>query len=208
MIPLHNLTDRDWPIKGGEGLIWIEFTKLSPNARWDSSVSAEGRVGKYRAFPEHKKNLKFLEYLEKATTSKPVSPIRASVGEFVATLENVQTLAKAAVDKADDTRAFVDRRFRQVEVIGLVAILVAAVLGLPPILSLIQESNAYLNEARSELHAVDRRLDGLERQLQATQKQLAAAQKGESETRERVGRLEHSSERPEAAPRSMPSKKK
>ncbi len=203
VIPLHNLTDRDWPIEGGEGFIWIEFTKLSPNVRWNSAISAEGRHGKYKAFPERKKNLKFLEYLEKATRTKPVPPIRASVGEFVAKLENVRTVAKSAVDKADDTRAFVDRRFRQVEVVSIVAILVALVLGLPPILSLIQESNAYLNEARSELGVVDRRLDRLERQLKATQKQLENAQKDESDTRERVGRLEHRS-----GPGSVSSKKK
>ncbi len=199
VIPLHNLTDRDWPIKGGEGLIWIEFTKLSPNVRWNSSISAEGRQGKYKAFPERKKNLRFLEFLEKAARTKPVPPIRASIGEFVAKLENVQAVAKSAVAKSDDTRAFV----RQVEVVSLVAIVVAAVLGLPPILSLIQESNAYLNEARSELGVVDRRLDRLERQLQATQKQLESAQKDESDTRERVGRLEHPS-----GTRSMPSTKK
>ena len=199
VIPLHNLTDRDWPIKGGEGLIWIEFTKLSPNVRWNSSISAEGRQGKYKAFPERKKNLRFLEFLEKAARTKPVPPIRASIGEFVAKLENVQAVAKSAVAKSDDTRAFV----RQVEVVSLVAIVVAAVLGLPPILSLIQESNAYLNEARSELGVVDRRLDRLERQLKATQKQLENAQKDESDTRERVGRLEHRS-----GPGSVSSKKK
>jgi deoxycytidine triphosphate deaminase len=203
VIPLHNLTDRDWPIAGGEGFIWIEFTKLSPNARWDSSVSTEGRHGKYKEFPERKKNLKFLEYLEKAARTKPVPPIRASVGEFVTKLETVQAVAKSAVDKADEIRAFVDRRFRQVEVVSLVAILVAAILGLPPILSLIQESNAYLNEARSEMGVVDRRLDRLERQLQAMQKQLESAQKDEGETRERVGRLEHPS-----GFRSVPSTRK
>ncbi len=103
VIPLHNLTDRDWPIKGGEGLIWIEFTKLSPNVRWNSSISAEGRQGKHKAFPERKKNLRFLEFLEKAARTKPVPPIRASIGEFVAKLENVQAVAKSAVAKSDDT---------------------------------------------------------------------------------------------------------
>ncbi len=29
-IPLHNLTTNDYELVGGEGLIWVEFTKLSP----------------------------------------------------------------------------------------------------------------------------------------------------------------------------------
>ena len=33
-IPLHNLTSEDYELAGGDGLIWVEFTKLSPNSRW------------------------------------------------------------------------------------------------------------------------------------------------------------------------------
>ena len=31
LIPLHNLTDNNYELKGGEGLIWVEFTKISRN---------------------------------------------------------------------------------------------------------------------------------------------------------------------------------
>src|SRR5438105_7634822 len=30
-IPLHNLTTNDYTFRGGEGLIWMEFTKVTPN---------------------------------------------------------------------------------------------------------------------------------------------------------------------------------
>ncbi|MGH2757218.1 MAG: dCTP deaminase domain-containing protein, partial [Actinomycetota bacterium] len=29
-IPLHNLTSNEYVLRGGEGLVWMEFTKLSP----------------------------------------------------------------------------------------------------------------------------------------------------------------------------------
>ena len=29
LIPLHNLTDNDYTLRGGEGIIWVEFTKVS-----------------------------------------------------------------------------------------------------------------------------------------------------------------------------------
>jgi len=31
---LHNLTETDYELIGGEGIIWVEFTKLSPNPAW------------------------------------------------------------------------------------------------------------------------------------------------------------------------------
>ena len=35
LIPLHNLTNNDYEIKGGDGIIWVEFTKLSNNNFWE-----------------------------------------------------------------------------------------------------------------------------------------------------------------------------
>lgn len=190
VIPLHNLTDRDWPINGGEGLIWIEFTKLSRNARWDSSASSEDRIGKYKEFPERKKHKEFFWYLEKAQNARPVRSIRASVGNFEAEL-------KSARQKAERT----ERVVRRIEVVGLLAILVAAVLGLPPILSLIQESNAYLIGARADLQTVDKTLDALKRETVDTQRkaetttqQLESTRKELDDVRRRLERLEHSSD--------------
>jgi len=35
LIPLHNLTSKDYPMAGGDGLIWVEFTKVSPHREWN-----------------------------------------------------------------------------------------------------------------------------------------------------------------------------
>ena len=34
LIPLHNLTNNDYTLKGGDGIIWVEFTKLNMNQFW------------------------------------------------------------------------------------------------------------------------------------------------------------------------------
>ena len=34
LIPLHNLTNNDYTLRGGKGIIWIEFTKVSKNRYW------------------------------------------------------------------------------------------------------------------------------------------------------------------------------
>ena len=42
LIPLHSLTADDYEIEAGEGLIWVEFTKLSPNERWNRGTKQMG----------------------------------------------------------------------------------------------------------------------------------------------------------------------
>ena len=39
LIPLHNLTDNDYNIPGGDPIIWVEFTKLSPLPYWARDVA-------------------------------------------------------------------------------------------------------------------------------------------------------------------------
>ena len=34
LIPLHNLTDNDYMVEGGDNLLWVEFTKLTHHAYW------------------------------------------------------------------------------------------------------------------------------------------------------------------------------
>ena len=56
-IPLHNLTANSYTFRGGDSLIWMEFTKLSPNERWNSSTDVrtgtgeKQRSGQYFPFP-------------------------------------------------------------------------------------------------------------------------------------------------------------
>lgn len=49
LIPLHNLTSEDYYLTGGKGLIWVEFTKISKNQKWDSTSNRPERY--YHVFP-------------------------------------------------------------------------------------------------------------------------------------------------------------
>jgi len=65
MVPIHNLTPNDYPLRPGEPLISVEFTKLSPRAEW-----AVDKVDLFRPTPrgeyiqKHKKGPTFKGYLD------------------------------------------------------------------------------------------------------------------------------------------------
>lgn len=64
-LPLHNLTETDYELVGGKGIIWVEFTKLSPNRNWTST--SPGHDAKYVNFPaEATRDRKLEAYVNEA----------------------------------------------------------------------------------------------------------------------------------------------
>ena len=55
LIPLHNLTDNNYKLIGGEGFIWVEFTKVSKHV-----------PGSLKSFPSNKDITDPEEYMEKS----------------------------------------------------------------------------------------------------------------------------------------------
>jgi len=53
-LPIHNLTENTYTLTGGEGIVWVEFTKLSPHESWDPRVRRRARQGSYTSFPTRK----------------------------------------------------------------------------------------------------------------------------------------------------------
>ena len=44
LIPLHNLTDNDYEVEGGDNLLWVEFTKLTcHHAYWSRPTGRAGQ---------------------------------------------------------------------------------------------------------------------------------------------------------------------
>ena len=88
LIPLHNLTDNSYSLTGGHGIIWVEFTKVSPNSYWlDGGQDTErppGLVG----FPTSKLIDNPDDYLNNAGSSG-----------------GVQSAFKGALDKAESDAA-------------------------------------------------------------------------------------------------------
>jgi deoxycytidine triphosphate deaminase len=97
-LPLHNLTANDYTIRGGEGLIWLEVTKLNPESpqRRDS----QRREGTFFHLPPDKKDLTLDDYLDKANQLRPIqSSVPGAIG-------SAQREAKAAHTAANQVRNF------------------------------------------------------------------------------------------------------
>jgi deoxycytidine triphosphate deaminase len=112
-IPLHNLTTNDYKFIGGEDLIWMEFTKLSPNERWNSlntiSSNPIRRIGQYVEFPSDKSLPDVEGYLRKADQHRS---IRSSISEA---LENARTSAQKAAESAEEIAAEVKQSAEELE---------------------------------------------------------------------------------------------
>lgn len=93
LIPLHNLTSEDYVLIGGKGLIWVEFTKLSPHFIWDSR--ARENAANYVKFPSTKRNADFQTYFNNASNGTPA--ISSIPGEIKKTFDAVNTVKKWAL---------------------------------------------------------------------------------------------------------------
>lgn len=60
-LPLHNLTENTYRLTGGQGIIWIEFTKLSPNMAWTDAEPPVTRLGSYTNFPAERSREKIVD---------------------------------------------------------------------------------------------------------------------------------------------------
>ena len=103
LIPLHNLTSEDYEIKGGEGLIWVEFTKLSENKRWNKTSSREGE---YRCFPDDHRYFPASMYLQKASARKVPVPASSSIPALIReSADSAKRAAKSAEESEKSVRA-------------------------------------------------------------------------------------------------------
>ncbi len=92
-IPLHNLTDNDYTLESGEGLIWVEFTKLSPAREWlqPGTISPERPEVEVYKFPPAKKEKDLNYFIRRA---EPHRPIRSSIPVEVARARKAAEEAK------------------------------------------------------------------------------------------------------------------
>lgn len=160
LIPLHNLTSENYPIKGGEGVIWIEFTKLSVNERWSRSPSYE-RTGEYRPFPDDRRCQDAEQYLKRAARPGKLFPARSSIpGEI-----------RIASRSASEARKFV-RLLSGIGIVAIVAVFVGvAALGYQ-VYALIQDAGKNVADAtkaisdyREHQNAIENKLGSLENQM-------------------------------------------
>jgi hypothetical protein len=99
LVPIHNLTSSKYEIMGGEGLLWFEFTKISPIAKWRSNTASTARLGEFVEFPDDKKKQSLASYLSKAQPGG--RPIQSSLREMFKRTEEILEDAKEQKKKLD-----------------------------------------------------------------------------------------------------------
>lgn len=89
LIPLHNLTTNTYRLNQGEEIIWVEFTKLSPNKMWDAQVAERSATQRKGAYKEYKKkagarnDLSAWEYLAEALQNCEKTLVQSSIQDAV-----------------------------------------------------------------------------------------------------------------------------
>jgi len=132
LIPLHNLTSKDYELKGGEGFIWIEFTKLSKEKHKDfehwhniNNINV--------SFPPDKRNANAQDYFNESSGGKPaVSSIPGEVG--------------AAIRIANDAKA-ASEKIKNIGWLAFVAIAISLVIGLVATWDVISSANTNITNA-------------------------------------------------------------
>ena len=153
LIPLHNLTNNNYFLEGGKGIIWVEFTKVSLNPYWKKDGAATQRPDELVEFPAHKVIENPGAYLEKAGAMIGVQ------SAFRGALDGARTgadAAKASAAEARDQLAQFESRTRNFTIIGGVSLFVGIA---ALILSALQISVRVVER----VHVQDERIGKLER---------------------------------------------
>lgn len=162
-LPLHNLTFNDYPIKSGEPIVWMEFTKISSNDEWGGAPRGRDRNGTYEQFPKRKKDRSNVhEYLQYAYPG----PITSSIPPLV---EKAEASAKAA----EGTVKRQQKLFAAVSVPTALLIFLAVAAVLLQVVALVNDSN----NDRSDL---TRQVDALGREVKKLKADTRTAKKAEN----------------------------
>jgi deoxycytidine triphosphate deaminase len=157
-IPLHNLTSEPYTLTGGEGLIWVEFTKISPHPYWETvGANDEG----YKRFPPEHRYMEPRHYLSKISTMNG-DPARSSI--------------PLEIKEAKDASTKAIKRVRLISWGGGIAVgiaIIGMVIGMVlPIISLTLDANKYVKESREYAETTSGKLIEQEDAIADLRKQL------------------------------------
>jgi deoxycytidine triphosphate deaminase len=149
-LPLHNLTFNNYVIKGGEPLVWMEFTKLSVNTRW-AGASTTRRRGTYIEFPDRKRKRRTVnDYVKYASGT----PITSSIPPLV---ERAEQSAKAAQEQVTAQT----RRFTRISIIAALALFAAIATILISVYSLVDSSDASRRDLTQQVDTLEHQVEVL-----------------------------------------------
>jgi len=147
LVPLHNLTDNDYAFMGGDSLIHVEFTKLSPLERWNADTNSAEAQDKYKEFPKRKIVETPDYYFKKAgvlANGGVVSNLNPALQEVNAALEEVNMLHEKIKTQMS--------RFRNIGIGAALATAIALVGLLYNGFNLVQSTNKVLQGVNDTAH--------------------------------------------------------
>ena len=119
LIPLHNLTDNDYKSKGGEGIIWVEFTKLSIHEFWNQPENRDNPPY-LPSFPDDKDFDDPSSYFSRSGIYDE-SGVQSA---FKGALDEAKKNADDAKNSADDSRKGIEQVHKKYQNIGLAALII------------------------------------------------------------------------------------
>ena len=154
LIPLHNLTNNDYEMTGGDGIIWVEFTKLTANAYW--TIANEDKNDR----PEHLKIFPLMKDLDNPDMYFSKSGVSGAGGvqsAFQGALDQTRNAADAAGKSALDAREYTERFRKLYTGIGI-ATAILVVVGVATLImqgySLIGQITVTTNEIQRQVQEV------------------------------------------------------
>lgn len=199
LIPLHNLTENIYILKQGEEIIWVEFTKVTPNSRWETTqarLKNEYELsGDYISFRDEKKDKEPWYYLDRARRKSkgaqflyPTirSSLPAALQETDKRARDAATSAEEAKRKAGDAAGEVERIGRRVFGfgafgtiaigVGVIATIIAGVAMWAEINSLVEQNFSVTGEIRRDVSLnkfeIRKAREGLETDIRDLRKQI------------------------------------
>lgn len=192
LVPLHNLTTNTYIFRGGDPIIWMEFTKLSPNGRWDrvSGLEFKARQGVFRGFPPRKNISNVERYLEKALENaignerQIRSSIPAAIGEANRLAHQAEGHANKAKREIQRFQRTIQRKINNYRnyftIAAVFTTIVTAVAILVPLYSLIHQVNTSVSEAAKEIPLLRKEIQSLEERLKVAEQKLQSVSPQES----------------------------
>ena len=171
LIPLHNLTNNDYELTGEEGIIWVEFTKVSKH-----------EPGSLKPFPDKKDLETAEEYMKKSTILE-----HGVQSAFRGALDHAQKDAMNAKKSAEDARKKADF----IRNIGLIAIVASIILIWLAGHNLIFRATEIAQDSQNQMFHTkiekqDDRLKQFEMDLKQTQAHLIEISKSVNELKKRI----------------------
>ena len=161
LVPLHNLTANDYELVGGDGFIWVEFTKLNMLEEWKCNDTAlPQRKGNYIPFPESKKNKPASYYFDEAVGAG--NNIRSSIPDIISNTEIAANRARQHAENSQ-TEATNAKKYSNIQmwvtIVATLVVLAGMGWALPQVVGIISANTTIMSETNYDLR---KRIDKLE----------------------------------------------